>query len=108
MTTTDKYQQMAELLALCLAINEQTEHAAFFEYSGHVDVLHVRIVESKRDYQTVIYQSGNDHYMCFDVWNKVKLQSHIEAIKNILTSILNGTYTKPEPESEEKEATETL
>lgn len=44
-----------KILDLVMRINAETEHAASFKFSGHVNGIEVRVAESKENFLTGIY-----------------------------------------------------
>ncbi len=43
-----------EIVNLCLLINAETDFAAFFGISGHVDTISVSVCESKEIYKNIL------------------------------------------------------
>lgn len=70
-----------EIIDLCIEINDKTELAAFFYYSGHVGMFSVRIAKSKDDY--------NNHIVSLEVDMHVNRKKRaLEIIKKKLLNIL--------------------
>lgn len=66
---------IGEVTALAFLVNQNTKHAVFVDYSGHVDDLELRICTSKEKYneritQDALYVSGDQ---ARDVERKLKL-----------------------------------
>lgn len=57
-------KELQKLLALCMEINEKTEHNIFFECSGHIDTFSVRVYENgwhkEKDAKWLTQFSGDD------------------------------------------------
>ncbi len=62
-TRMKKYEMMIQeevgkIVSLVLEINAETDYAAFFEISGHIEKLSVSVRLSKSDYNTEIYSKS--------------------------------------------------
>jgi hypothetical protein len=68
--TTPKIRSlMMDIFSICVDINTLTEHAAFLDLSGHVNLLMASVRKSKTDYETVLYGGfdKSDAYYDFGV-----------------------------------------
>ena len=54
------------ILQLCLKINNETEHVAFFNYSGHVNSIGVNIGINKANYNKKIIEELPGMYVSSD------------------------------------------
>ncbi|AIM40798.1 hypothetical protein PR08_gp41 [Idiomarinaceae phage Phi1M2-2] len=52
-----KHEWAMELLGICLAIKEQGEYHAFFDYAPHVEWVDLQVASSTVNYQTDVGQN---------------------------------------------------
>jgi hypothetical protein len=88
----EKQKLISEIMQLAMAINFQTDYCVFVDFSGHVDELSIRIVESKENYKERVCASStylNREYTMQRLEDmKIKLIEILET-KEIDTSIMN-------------------
>lgn len=77
-----------QILEVCLNINQYTEHSAFYDFSGHVNALYVRVCESKDEYNNKFYDS--DLYM--NHRNNDEIYNHLTNLLSDLQEIENGNW----------------
>lgn len=77
MTTSEK---LARIMEFSVRINEETEFAAFTEFAGHVNLLHVRIAQEK-ELPNEVLATGN---LFLGLGDKPKLDDCIDALSFIL------------------------
>ena len=56
MKELEKNKLLAEIIAFGILINQHTDYCVFVRYSGHVDSINVELCESKRKFNTKIFE----------------------------------------------------
>ena len=83
-------QEIKEIMDLTLRVNNETEHAVFFYYSGHVEILRVIVAESKINYDNDLYSV--DTYVTPRTFiDKDEIQSNLYKIIHELKAFLEVT-----------------
>lgn len=54
---TERDQLILEIMALAYAVDRCTDYAVFIDYSGHVESLSIRVVQSKTNWQNEIVET---------------------------------------------------
>lgn len=83
-------EEIAELFSLCVRVNETKEYNAFFDYSGHVDLISIRITEkyddSKREQINIL---SNNIYIDGVLFSEEKFRKEINELKAKILALLN-------------------
>lgn len=68
---------LADIFSLSMKIENETEHAVFFDYSGHVELLNVDVVKSKVEYtkKMMRFESYTDED---SLWSLEMMRDEIE------------------------------
>ena len=74
-------EKLQEIFKLCLRINKETEYAAFFNYSGHVECFDIRVTESKKNYTEMVYD--------IFVYQSIFMDEQIDTVIKKLNEILD-------------------
>lgn len=61
--TTSQIMKISSISSLCIKVSQETSHDAFFEYSGHMDVINVRVCKGGIDYERTDNQILMRHYL---------------------------------------------
>lgn len=73
---------IATIATICLRINEETNHAAFFQFAGHVNSVDVWITSSKESYKDIIFH-------CYNIYiNNEDCAAMLTFLKNELLKLL--------------------
>jgi hypothetical protein len=74
-------KKIHELLTLCLEISQGNKYNAWFGFSGHVNLIDIRIAP-KDNYSNVIYD--NSFYIDSQLFNRDKLLQAITSLEDYL------------------------
>lgn len=54
MLTVEQIEKLSKIMGLTALINEQGKYCTFMNFSGHIDMLEIRIRKSKKNYSSPI------------------------------------------------------
>lgn len=83
-------EEIKEIMGLTLRVNNETEHVAFLDYSGHVEILRVRVMESKTHYDNELYRVET-YVTSYAFIDKDTIQSNLDNIIHDLKAFLEVT-----------------
>jgi len=78
-----------ELIGTSVLINENTEYCSFVDFSGHVNVVNIRIFPNKVDVQNKFKLYSADLYYKADWLTEDEILNPIKDAKNVLSGYLH-------------------